>query len=100
MTVSDAFLHCKTRFGAGGDVTEVSLAQGDGTLGLTQISEILAKPGATHVGPVPAAVQNDTVFVGAVPAGVKPSAAIPAFVKFMKSPVALAAIEARGMQAD
>ena len=28
----------KTRFGAGGDVTEVALAQGPGTLGLTQIS--------------------------------------------------------------
>src|SRR5262249_12584370 len=49
-------LKAKTRYGAGGDVTEVSLAQGAGTLGLTQISEIVAKPGATYVGPMPAAL--------------------------------------------
>jgi molybdate transport system substrate-binding protein len=36
----------KTRFGAGGDVTEVTLAQGPGALGMTQISEIVNKPGA------------------------------------------------------
>jgi molybdate transport system substrate-binding protein len=40
-------LKSKTKFGAGGDVTEVTLAQGDGALGMTQISEIAGKPGAS-----------------------------------------------------
>ncbi len=42
----------KTKFGAGGDVTEVTLAQGAGALGMTQVSEIVGKPGAEFVGPV------------------------------------------------
>src|SRR5262245_6105846 len=33
-------LRPKTKFGAGGDVTEVTLAQGYGALGLTQVTEI------------------------------------------------------------
>src|SRR5262249_35818662 len=48
---------------AGGDVTEVTLAQGSGALGMTQISEIVGKPGAAFVGPLPDALQNYTVFV-------------------------------------
>ena len=36
---------------AGGDVTEVTLAQGAGALGLTQISEIVARPPARRCKP-------------------------------------------------
>jgi molybdate transport system substrate-binding protein len=93
-------IKAKTTFGKGGDVTEVSLAQGDGTVGMTQVSEILGKPGAVFVGPMPDALQNYTVFVGAVPTGGVPSAAVSAFVAFMKEPVVAAAIESRGMQAE
>ena len=41
----------KTRFGAGGDVTEVTLAQGAGAFGMTQISEIVHKPGRSMSAP-------------------------------------------------
>ena len=50
----------KTRFGRGGDITEVTLAQGPGALGLTQISEMVGKPGAEFVGPLPEGLQNYT----------------------------------------
>ena len=90
----------KTRFGAGGDVTEVTLAQGPGAFGMTQISEIVHKPGAEFVGPFPAGLQNYTgVTVGTI-AGAKPSEGVAALVEFLQGPSAAAAIRARGMEAE
>jgi molybdate transport system substrate-binding protein len=86
--------------GAGGDVTEVTIAQGHGAVGMTQISEIVGKSTAQYVGPFPAELQNDTVFVGGVPTGSKPSDATAMLVRFLQSPVALAAIKSKGMQVD
>jgi molybdate transport system substrate-binding protein len=85
---------------AGGDVTEVTLAQGGGALGITQISEIVGKAGADYLGPMPGELQNYTVFVGGTPAGAGPSNGATAFIKFLQGPAALAAIEAKGMQVD
>ena len=85
---------------AGGDVTEVTLAQGKGALGLTQISEILGKAGAEFVGPMPAELQNYTVFVGGTPAGAKPSEAVTAFVAFLKTPRAIAVMRAKGLEVN
>jgi molybdate transport system substrate-binding protein len=39
----------KIKLAAGGDVTEVTLAQGDGALGMTQVSEIVGKAGTQFV---------------------------------------------------
>src|SRR5438067_3858985 len=44
-------LRPKTKYGTGGDVTEVTLALGEGAFGMTQISEIVDKPGARFLGP-------------------------------------------------
>jgi len=85
---------------AGGDVTEVTLAQGAGALGVTQISEIVGKPGAEYVGPMPDELQNYTVFVAGTPAAARSSDAVTSFIKFMKSPAATAAIKARGMEVE
>lgn len=83
---------------AGGDITEVTVAQGPGALGMTQISEILGKPTAQFVAPLPASVQNYTVFVAGTPAGSKPSDAVMQFMAFLRGPVAAAAIRAKGME--
>lgn len=93
-------LKAKTRLAAGGDVTEVTLALGDGTLGITQVSEIVQKLGAEFVGVLPDALQNYTVFVAGAPTGMKPSEAVGSFRAFLKGPVAVAAIKAKGMQPD
>ena len=93
-------LKTKTTFGAGGDVTEVTLAQGAGTLGMTQISEIVDKVGAEFVGPFPDELQNYTGVTVGIPAGVTPSEAVAAFVRFLTSRGAVAAIEAKGMQVE
>jgi molybdate transport system substrate-binding protein len=90
----------KIKLGAGGDVTEVTVAQGEGTLGMTQVSEIVGKPGAVFVGPFPEKLQNYTVFAAGRPIGAKQREAVTAFLDFLKSPVALATMKAKGMQVD
>jgi molybdate transport system substrate-binding protein len=90
----------KTRFGKGGDVTEVTLALGEGTLGITQISEIVDKPGAEFVGPMPNALQNYTGVTLGIPAEARSLQATAAFVAFLQGPIAAAAIKARGMEPE
>jgi molybdate transport system substrate-binding protein len=90
----------KIKLGAGGDVTEVTVAQGEGTLGMTQVSEIVGKRGAVFVGPFPEKLQNYTVFAAGRPIGAKQREAVTAFLDFLKSPAALATMKAKGMQVD
>jgi len=90
----------KTRFGAGGDVTEVTLAQGIGTLGMTQVSEIVDKIGAEFVGPFPEEVQNYTGVTLGTPLGAAPSQAVTALIEFLKRPTTIAEIKGKEMQAE
>jgi len=90
----------KTRFGAGGDVTELTLAHGQGALGITQISEIVGKSGADYVGPLPDVLQNYTEVVAAIPVDARELEAVRAFLVFLQSPTAIAAIKAKGMEVD
>ena len=90
----------KTRLGAGGDITEVTLALGDGALGMTQISEIAQKPGAELVGPLPAEFQNTTTFMAGTPAGAESWGPVAAFLTFLRGPAAAAVITAKGMQTE
>ena len=90
----------KIKFGAGGDITEVTITQGEGALGMTQVSEIVGKPGAVFVGPLPEKIQNYTVFALGKPIGAKQPEAVMAFIDFLKSPPARTTMKAKGMQAD
>jgi len=90
----------KIKLGAGGDVTEVTVAQGEGTLGMTQISEIVGKPGAILVAPFPEKIQNYTIFAAGRPIGAKQREAVTAFLDFLKSSEAVATMNAKGMQVD
>ena len=89
-------LQSKTRVAAGGDITEVTLALGDGALGMTQVSEIVQKKGAHFVGLLPGELQNFTVFVAGAPA--QPSEAVAEFTSFLQSPRVRDVIRAKGMQ--
>jgi molybdate transport system substrate-binding protein len=93
-------LKSKTRFGAGGDVTEVTLAAGPGALGLTQISEIVNKRGAELVGALPEEIQNYTVVAVGTPFTTIKSRSTEAFVAYLRSPKAMAAMMTNGMQVD
>jgi len=90
----------KTKFGAGGDITEVTLAEGSGALGITQISEIVGKAGATFVGPLPNELQNYTVVSAGIPRDAPQSEAVSAFMASLYSAKAVAAIKAKGMEVD
>jgi molybdate transport system substrate-binding protein len=90
----------KTRFGKGGDVTEVTMGLGEGALGITQISEIVDKPGAEFVGPMPDALQNYTGVTLGIPMDARRSEATAAFIRFLQGPIATAAIKARGMEPE
>src|SRR5262249_42511193 len=79
-------LRPKTKFGAGGDVTEVTLASGPGALGLTQISEIVNKAGAEFIGSLPEELQNYTIVAAGVPVSMTETEALAAFIAFLKSP--------------
>ena len=89
----------KIRFGAGGDVTEVTLAQGEGALGLTQVSEIVGKAGAALIS-LPDELQNYTGFVAGTPIGAPPSEAVAKLIKFLKAPAVLAVMKAKRMQIE
>ena len=92
-------LKSKTRFAAGGDVTEVTLAQGAGALGMTQVSEIAGKPGARLVA-IPEELQNYTGFTLATPVGAPRNEAVAAFVGFLATPAAVATMKTKGMRVD
>ena len=87
----------KTRFGRGGDITEVTLAQGPGALGLTQISEMVGKPGAEFVGPLPEALQNYTGITAGIPAHVTQVDAANALIRFLQGAAARSSMKALGM---
>jgi molybdate transport system substrate-binding protein len=55
----------KTTLGSGGYVVE-PVGKGEVELGIHQITEILPVPGVKLVGPLPAALQKETVYIGAV----------------------------------
>jgi molybdate transport system substrate-binding protein len=67
---------------------------------MTQISEIVEKPGADFVGPLPDALQNYTGVAAGIPIGAARSEALVAFMEFLKGPAAVAVIRAKGMEIE
>ena len=91
----------KTKLGAGGDITEVTLAEGSGALGITQISEIVGKRGADFVGPLPGELQNYTGVTAGIPSDHDlPSRSVASFLRYLQGPKAVAVIKAKGMEVD
>ncbi|MES2535404.1 MAG: substrate-binding domain-containing protein [Pseudomonadota bacterium] len=82
----------------GGLVAE-RVVKGEADLALHQISEILAVPGVTLVGPIPADIQNYTVYAGALGTQTPDTTAAQAFLKALGSPGAQAILKSKGMEA-
>ena len=93
-------LRAKTKFGAGGDVFEMTLAEGSGALGMTQLSEMVGKPGAVVVGPLPGELQNYTGVTAGIPTDLRPSESVASFIRYLQGPKAIAVIKAKGMEVD
>lgn len=75
-----------------------AVARGDVEIGFNQISEILAVPSIELVGPLPAAIQNYTLFTAAIVASSKQPDAAKAFIHFISSPAAAAVMKVKGFE--
>jgi len=94
--IADA-VNAKAKLIQGGAVAE-HIADGEADLGLHQISEILPIKGATLVGPLPAAIQNYTVYAAGIAAATKEREAARALVDRLAGPDAAAVLKAKGME--
>jgi molybdate transport system substrate-binding protein len=93
-----AQLKPKIKIFASNDQLFEALASGDVELGFGQITEILATSKIALVGPLPAPVQNYSLFAADVVTNANESDAAKAFVKFLTSPAAVAVMKARGAE--
>jgi molybdate transport system substrate-binding protein len=94
--IADA-INAKAVLVQGGEVAS-HIADGEAEIGIHQISEILPVKGVVLVGPLPAEIQNFTVYAAGVAVAAKDGAAARDFVKFLSGPAALPIIKAKGME--
>ncbi len=78
-------IKAKTTLGSGGFVVE-PVGRGEIELGVHQITEILPVKGVKLVGPLPAALQKETVYVGAVTRSAKQEVAARRFLAYLRTP--------------
>jgi molybdate transport system substrate-binding protein len=81
----------------GGAVAD-QIADGEAEIGVHQISEILPVAGVTLVGPLPAEIQNYTVYSAGVGSSARDGAAARELAKFLSGSHALPIIKAKGME--
>jgi molybdate transport system substrate-binding protein len=81
----------------GGEVA-THVVDGEAEIGIHQISEILAVKGAVLVGPLPAAIQNYTVYSAGVSTGASDLAAARGLVKFLSGPHSISIVKSKGME--
>jgi molybdate transport system substrate-binding protein len=74
------------------------VASGEAEIGFQQVSELSHFPGVDFVGPLPADVQQTTVFASGLQVGAKDADAATAFVRYLSSPAAAAAYRKRGLE--
>ena len=94
--IADA-VNAKAVLVQGGAVAE-HVADGEAEIGVHQISEILPVKGAVLVGPLPAEIQNFTVYAAGVGTAAQDAATAKALVKFLSGPHALPIIKDKGME--
>jgi molybdate transport system substrate-binding protein len=74
------------------------LARGDADIGFQQVSELIHFPGITFIGPIPAAIQQVTVFSGGIHAKAKEGTAAKELMQFLTAPAALPALKKAGLE--
>jgi len=82
-----------------GAVVGKLVAGGEVQLGVILVNELMAAPGVEVLGPLPAELQNYTVFHVGVGVGSKDSSAAKALIKFLTTPAAGAVFRAKGQEA-
>jgi len=92
-----AEVKAKAKLIHGGAVAE-HIAKGEAELGIHQISEILPVKGIVLVGPLPAEIQNYTVYAAGLGANAKEADAAKALLKALSGPTAAEVLKAKGME--
>ena len=82
-----------------GGLVAQRVVNGQADIAVHQISEILAVPGAQLVGPIPAEIQNYTVYAGSVSTTARDAAAAQALLQYLGSPAAREVLRVKGMEA-
>lgn len=82
-----------------GGLVAQRLVTGEADLALQQMTELLVVPGVTVLGPIPAEVQNFTVYVGAISSTARDITAAKDFLALLVGPAAQALWNDKGMQA-
>ena len=81
-----------------GGLVATRVVDGSAELGIHQISEIIAVPEAVLVGPLPAEIQNYTVYAGALAAATKEAAAARELLAALRGSGAAQILRAKGME--
>jgi len=74
------------------------IANGEAEIGFQQVSELSHFAGVDYVGPLPAEIQQFTIFSSGIIAGAKEADAAKALVNFITAPAAAAAFKRIGME--
>lgn len=80
-----------------GGLAAEPVANGQAEIVVHQISEIIAVPGVTLVGPLPPEIQNETTYAGAISSASSAPDAARAFLTHLSSPAAQAVLTEKGM---
>ena len=75
-----------------------SVARGDAEIGFHQLSELIPVKGIDIAGPLPAELQEITVFSGALHSAAKEPDAAAALTRFLTAPVAAATLRKHGLE--
>ena len=74
------------------------VANGEAEIGVIQYQLLFSVPGVQIIGPLPGDLQDTTVFSGAILSATNDLAAAQARISFLRTPEAVAAIKAKGME--
>jgi molybdate transport system substrate-binding protein len=74
------------------------IANGEAELGIHQISEILPVKGITLIGPLPAEIQNYTVYAAGIGAQAQAPDVAKAVLKVLSGPAAAEVLKSKGME--
>ena len=80
------------------DIVGPMVARGEAEIGITAISTLMATPGLSVVGPIPAEIQNYVIFTGGVSTTTPSPAAARALLRFLTSSAVMPAIRKKGLQ--
>jgi molybdate transport system substrate-binding protein len=87
----------KVRGPPSGEPVAAVVARGEAELGFQQVAELIHVPGVTYVGPIPAELQHDFSFAGALTATSREPDAGRALLRYLTSPEAAPVITKAGL---